>query len=120
MRIQRSAVNRPTHSRKQDFRGNESQRQDAASSRSNSRFLGNDALRHGGRKFRRPLRGRSFGTGFGPAAFCYFAFLTGSFLEGVSLLVEDSAAGLELSLGFELSSGLGLSSDLLVVLPDFA
>ena len=47
----------------------------------------------------------------------YFAFLVGSFLEGVSLLVEDSAVLVEDS-----AAGLELdSSGLLVeVLPDFA
>ena len=45
----------------------------------------------------------------------YFAFLTGSFLEGLSFFVEDSAALVEDS-----TAGLGLSSDLLEVLPDFA
>ena len=60
-------------------------------------------------------RARTGPTSFGLSALAYFAFLTGSFLEEVSLLVVDSAAGLELS-----SDGLALSSDLAAVLPDFA
>lgn len=51
----------------------------------------------------------------GLTTFDYFAFLVGSFLEGVSLGVEDSAALVEDS-----AAGLELSSGLLAVLPDFA
>jgi len=48
------------------------------------------------------------------AEFGYFAFLVGSFLAGVSVLVDDSPSGLDSAAGLDVSSGL------LVVLPDFA